>query len=40
MLMGLMWGLIAANRNYRKRRGQMAGVGPPPEPAIVAGPAA
>jgi len=40
LLMGLMWGLIAANRNYQKRMNQMAGASPPPNPTVIAGPAA
>lgn len=38
MLMGLMWGLIAANRNYQKRMDRMASAGPPPNPTVIAVP--
>jgi hypothetical protein len=40
LLMGLMWGLIAANRNYQKRMKQAIGGAPPPNPTIIAVPAA
>jgi hypothetical protein len=39
LLMGLMWGLIAANRNHQKRMNQAAGGGPPPNPTVIAVPA-